>query len=138
MPSDPGIIKSGGELIRGQVAKLVTDSELIINRGRREGVEQGMTFYVLDPTTEHIMDPSTGEDLGGLKRVKARVTVVRVEDRISLAEKQDRFSALTGVAGLLAPSTSRLTISNPTAWPEGVIVGDPVEGVTSVTESRTA
>ena len=35
--------------IAGAVAKLITDTELAINKGRRDGVRRGMVFDILDP-----------------------------------------------------------------------------------------
>lgn len=113
--------------IEGLVAKIVTDDELLINKGNPDGVEVDMIFEVLDPRTQNVTDPQTGENLGSLERVKARVRVVEVGDRISLARiRPSRGSALSDAARIVSglPGTSRLTSE---VWPEGVERGDPVK-----------
>jgi hypothetical protein len=88
-------------LIRGQVAKVLTSRELVINRGARNGVELGMRFEVLDPNAEEVQDPETGEVLGSLRRPKATVKVVEVEDRLARAQtyRSRRFNVGGSGAG---------------------------------------
>lgn len=129
------------EPIRGQVARLITGDELIINRGLEHGVKVRMLFEVLDRLTEHVRDPETKEDLGSIRRVKATVRVTSVEQKLCLAVLH-RSSAGFGLgplgsaamlAGLFAPSTSVAGATGPKAptspstWAYGVAVGDPVE-----------
>jgi hypothetical protein len=72
-------------MIRGQVARVLTTRELVINRGNADGVGVGMRFAVLDPKADNIRDPETGEVLGSVSRPKVNVEVTRVEKRLSLA-----------------------------------------------------
>lgn len=72
-------------MIRGQVARVLTTRELVLNRGVSHGVKVGMRFAVLDPKAEHIKDPETGDELGSLYRPKVKVEVTRVEPRMSVA-----------------------------------------------------
>lgn len=44
-----------------------------------------MRFDILDPEGENIEDPETGEILGSLKRVKVRVEVIKVQEKLSVA-----------------------------------------------------
>jgi hypothetical protein len=113
----------------GRVIKLVTDDELILNLGKDHGVEPNMVFQVSDPKTEHVIDPKTGEDLGSIKRIKARVRIINVSQRISLA----RVSPLRGREGISysvdlimgeKPLSAKLTGDT---WPDGVSIDDPVE-----------
>jgi hypothetical protein len=71
--------------IRGQVAKVLTARELLINRGLDDGVRVGMRFSVLDPQTENVKDPETGRVLGSIARPKVVVEVTQVEPHLSLA-----------------------------------------------------
>src|SRR5262245_22245764 len=87
--------------IRGSVAKLVTSDELVINRGRSQGISVGMVFEVLDPATENVIDPETGEDLGSIRRVKAKVRVYKVEAKLSLARRVR--SGIGAIARLFEP-----------------------------------
>jgi hypothetical protein len=112
--------------ISGFVARIVTDDLLVINKGGADGVIENMIFDVLDPLTQNVRDPETGEDLGSIDRVKAQVYTIEVADRISIARiTPSRGSMFSDVARIVAgvPRTSKLTSE---IWPEGVKEGDPV------------
>jgi hypothetical protein len=80
------VLSLGGPThIRGLVAEVVSDRELILNRGSDDGVEEGMYFAVLNPDTIAVTDPESGEDLGGIKVVKITVQAVEVGPRLTLA-----------------------------------------------------
>lgn len=124
--------------IEGFVAQLVTDEQLLINVGERDGVREGMTFEVLDPRTMNVKDPVTGEDLGSLKRVKIRVVVTQVSERLSLARTRSSGSTLGAVSQLLSGARQRGSLTGD-KWPEGVERGDPVILAPSVsTETSSA
>lgn len=74
------------ERVRGAVAKIVSDREVILNRGTEHGLSSGDYVVVIDPDTQSVLDPETGDDLGGLKRIKAVLRVVEATPRISLAK----------------------------------------------------
>ena len=119
--------------LRGYVARLITDDELAINLGSRDGVKKDMTFSILDETTENITDPITGEDLGSIDRVKAQVKITTVSERLSLGliswptRRREGFPFDAGILMGPKPRSGKLTGSS---WPEGVKVGDPVIYVT--------
>lgn len=71
--------------IRGKVAKILNSTELIVNRGSDDGVTVGMRFAVLDPKTENIKDPETGEELGSIYRPKTEVEIVDVQPKLAVA-----------------------------------------------------
>ncbi|MHA7176179.1 hypothetical protein ACX80D_05945 [Arthrobacter sp. Sr24] len=79
-------MSESNDRISGKVAEVVSDRELILNRGKNHGVRKGMYFNILDPKTIGIKDPETGEDLGGIKRVKITVVAVEVAENITLAQ----------------------------------------------------
>src|SRR4051794_26480113 len=110
------------EPIRGTVARLITDDELVINRGFEEGVSEGMFFEVLDPLAMDVRDYQSGKVLGSLKRVKARIRVTQVGDHLSLCRAVNR-TGLGGVATLLSGGSRSLSGDS---WPDGVRSGDPV------------
>lgn len=110
------------ERIEGIVAKLVTDDELLINRGLIHGVEKGMEFAVLDPSTMDVKDPETGENLGSIVRTKARVVVTTVGERLALT----RISTSRGISAVASAMAGRTGVLTGDAWPEGVRVKDPV------------
>ena len=69
-------------MIEGKVARILNARELVINRGTEHGVEIGMRFEVLDPKSEDVADPDTGEVIGSVYRPKVNVEVVFLEPRM--------------------------------------------------------
>lgn len=71
-------------MITGSVARVVSDRELIINRGSEHGVTEGMIFKVLDAVPVEIIDPETQESLGAVQRVKVVVNAHEVSDKFTI------------------------------------------------------
>lgn len=74
-------ISWSGTVIRGG------DKDIIINRGTREGVSEGMVFRI--GQAEEIRDPDTGELLATDFKQKGLLKVTRVLEKICYAEKID-------------------------------------------------
>lgn len=73
-------------MIEGRVAQILNERELIINRGRKDGVTSGMRFAVLAVQPLEVTDPETGEPLGSVDRPKVRVMATHVQERLSICE----------------------------------------------------
>lgn len=75
------------EPIRGKVAKVLSDREIVMNIGNKHNVQRGMFFDIRAAGDSEIIDPDTGEVLGEIDRplVKARVKVTSVEDKFAVA-----------------------------------------------------
>lgn len=86
------------DMIQGKVAEVLTNRELLINRGSEDGVEIGMRFAVLNRRGVDVKDPDTGEPLGSAKVVKTVVKVVRIEGAHLSAART--FRTITGTPGL--------------------------------------
>jgi hypothetical protein len=130
-------------VIKGQVARILNARELVINRGRIDGVERGMRFAVMDAKGENVTDPETGKVLGSIHRPKVRVAVVQVEEHMSVARTYERIGGREGVASTL--SVSRALFGEPSrpvtlqtdeeVWAQldesqsYVKTGDPVEQI---------
>jgi hypothetical protein len=112
--------------IRGYVARLITDDELLLNVGSHDGVEQNMIFKILDPTTMEVTDPKTGENLGSIERVKAQVVIWDVSDRLSLAKVYPArgITGLSAAAAIISGAPKAASTSGK-AWPEDVRTSDP-------------
>jgi hypothetical protein len=74
--------------IEGKVAKILGNNEIVLNRGRSQGVRPGMVFEVFAPEGEEVWDPDTGETLGTVEDVKAKAEVTEVKDRLAVARLQ--------------------------------------------------
>lgn len=72
--------------IKGLVARVLNSRELVINKGRRDGVKVGMVFSVKDRKAEDIPDPETGEVLGSVNRPKVDVKIVSVEESLAIGK----------------------------------------------------
>ena len=75
--------------IEGKVAKILGNNEIVINRGRGQGVRQGMLFEIFAPEGEEVWDPDTGETLGTVEDVKAKAEVTEIKDRLAVARLQN-------------------------------------------------
>jgi hypothetical protein len=121
--------------LRGRVAKLITDEELVINIGSAYGVERGMIFDVLSKETEDIYDPVTLKKLGSIDRIKTRVRVTDVGDNLALAKiTTPRGNVISSAAQVMLGQSGQSTRMTPDIWPEGVQRGDPVRLVPRLPE----
>lgn len=99
--------------VEGQVAQVLNERELVINRGSSHGVEEGMRFAVLNRQGAHITDPETGESLGAVEVEKTLVKVVRVSDKLSVGRtfrtfRRGGFSPPDALQSLLAPARTEV------------------------------
>ena len=86
--------------VEGKVAKILGNNEIVINRGRGEGVRQGMLFEIFAPEGEEVWDPDTGETLGTVEDVKAKAEVTEVKDRLSVARLQGAETPFAGMGDM--------------------------------------
>ena len=139
------------EAITGQVARILTTRELVINRGSADGVQKRMIFEVLDPKGEDITDPDTGDTLGSIERPKIRVRVTDVEPRFCVARTYEYTAKNVGGYGsvfgnLLEPMQFRRTYktlkTSESTWEDldesqsFVKTGDPVREVLEPNEDE--
>ena len=95
-------------LIRGKVARVLNSREIALNIGSEHGVRKGMLFDVIDPKSEDIVDPDTGDIIGSLDRPKVRVRVVSVQNRLSVASTYKKERVNIGGAGIGTSAISQL------------------------------
>jgi len=129
--------------IEGQVARIIDESALIVNRGAKDGVSQGMRFAVL-VQVEDVVDPETGKSLGKWELVKGEVLASHVQDNMAICSPVPRpaspmadptytLSASMIEASLAAGSGGKLNVDRsqlsgrPAAGP--IRVGDLVRSV---------
>ena len=74
-------------MVRGKVARILSETQLVLNVGANHGVEHGMTFIIFEEG-EDVTDPDSGESLGLLEWVKAEVVVSHVQESLSIAESK--------------------------------------------------
>src|SRR5690606_21223482 len=71
--------------IEGQVARILSDRRVVINRGSADGVHEGMRFAVLSSAGLNIEDPETGRPIGSVEVAKTVVKVVSVNEHLAIA-----------------------------------------------------
>jgi hypothetical protein len=84
------------DLLRGKVARVLNDRELVINLGVKQGVIEGMLFDIQSQDEIDIMDPDTNELLGSTGRAKVRVRVTHVQEKLAVAQTYRKYSVRTG------------------------------------------
>ena len=78
--------------VEGKVAKVLGNSEIVLNRGSADGVRAGMVFEVFAPDGEEVWDPDTGETLGTVEDIKAQAEVTEVKERLAVARLKQSAS----------------------------------------------
>ena len=72
--------------IKGKVAKVLTERDLVINKGDADGVEVGMRFKVLNKNGTDIRDPDNPSHIiGTVEMTKVVVKVVSVQEHLAVA-----------------------------------------------------
>lgn len=89
--------------ITGKVAEIRPPYTVVINRGYKHGVEEGMRFVIYEEG-EELKDPDTDESLGNFEYVIARVKVNYVRENYSVAETYENdtidIGSLLDAAGM--------------------------------------
>ena len=88
-------VNQGVEFLEKQLEKLpwegtvisANEGKIIINRGSREGVEEGATFVV--GKAEELTDPDSGEILDTSMKKAGTVKVTQVKEKVSICEATD-------------------------------------------------
>lgn len=95
------------KLVEGVVAAILTERELVINRGYNDGVVAGMKFRVLSEQPFEVIDPQTQRSLGFIDREKVRVEASVVKERLSICRTYRRVgvkgNAVMSLVDLLGP-----------------------------------
>jgi hypothetical protein len=133
--------------IEGRVARILTDEGIVINRGSDHGVREGKRFVVFTELDE-VEDPESGDSLGKLELVKARIVASHVQERMAVctaepparpAEAEDpmhhtlssEMVAVSMLAGRREPGKLPVDRSAATGLPRAgpISVGDRVRSV---------
>jgi hypothetical protein len=72
-------------MILGQIARILSETEVVLNVGSLEQVKENMEFVIFSEG-ENITDPETGQDLGPIETVKGRLKVTHVMENMSRAK----------------------------------------------------
>ncbi|MHB1356194.1 MAG: hypothetical protein ACYCZF_09495 [Anaerolineae bacterium] len=78
----------------GKIIRIIDTRSVIINIGLIVGVRESTNFRVYS-ASDDIIDPSTGENLGKIVFVKARLVAVRVYPRFTIARSLSILEEVT-------------------------------------------
>ena len=105
--------------IRGKVARVLNDREIVLNIGTAKGVTVDMYFDVIDADELEIRDPDTNQLLGSIERSKIRVKVIHAQEKLSVAAchpyvsaRRLKSSGWTSSRGTLGPFAKSLLKSD--------------------------
>ena len=73
------------EKLSGAVIRILNDREVVLNRGRVDGLSDEVYIGVIDPETEDLVDPETGDNLGSIRRYKVALRVTQLSERLAIA-----------------------------------------------------
>ncbi len=94
--------------VTGKVIRILNDREVALNRGHNDGLKDGEYIGIVDPDTENLEDPETGESLGGIRRYKVALRVSRVSERAALAATYKTTTRNVGGSGALTNPLTRV------------------------------
>jgi hypothetical protein len=94
------------ELIRAKVARIISSTDLALNKGAEDGVEVGMKFAVLSDAGEEIRDPDTDEVLDSIQIAKTVVKIVYSAPRTSIGRTFRKHQS-SGIFSALGQGSTR-------------------------------
>lgn len=71
--------------IAGTVAKVLSDREVVLNRGAKDGVKIGDYIGIIDEEASKVPDPDTGDELGELTQFKTSLRITQLSESLSIA-----------------------------------------------------
>lgn len=81
--------------LKGKVAAILNERDLVVNLGSEAGVAEGMKFRVMGPDKD-IIDPGTAERLGSIPWEKIRVKIIEVNPRYSVGSTYETYRVAIG------------------------------------------
>lgn len=97
-----------------KVAKIISDTQIVINQGEANGIKEGTKYHIIDKKGEVVIDPENGSELGTLDILKAKVVVKTLYPNMAVCENADRYQSPLGFvarSGIMNPTN--LTSSQP-------------------------
>jgi hypothetical protein len=96
--------------IRGKIIRILDPKTVIINLGRKDGIQDSSVFSILgEPET--VVDPFSHEELGQVTVVKSRLGVSQVYDRMTIATTTWVETTLSKViTNLFGMETTRVNV----------------------------
>lgn len=71
-----------------KVVKIINEYKVVVNAGSQDFIREGAELEIFAPGKD-VIDPDTGENLGALDYVKAKLCVIDVFPKMSICENYD-------------------------------------------------
>ncbi|MCF2166069.1 hypothetical protein KV541_01490 [Halobacterium salinarum] len=84
----------------------MSDKDIVVNVGEEDGVVAEMEFIVYE-VGEVIEDPDTGEALGNVEHVKARVVPKHIQEKMTVMTSGETETKSKGLYGLTESSGTK-------------------------------
>ena len=99
------------DLVRAKVARIINNTDLALNKGSDDGVEEGMKFAILSDAGEDIRDPDTGEVLDSIQIAKTVVKVIHVSPRLAVGRTFRSYKSGGIFSAMSEPSVRQETLA---------------------------
>ena len=112
-------------MIEAKVAKVLSNREVVLNRGSSHGVTEGDKFDILGDHEIKIEDPDSNEMIGTIQGAKVRVIVRIVKERFCIAHTFESYKVNVGgvldvhqdsFASVIESLTGRWERYRPSKW----------------------
>ena len=91
------------EIFPATIARIITPTRIVINRGSEHGVKKGQKMLVYSLEENEVKDPNTGESLGHLEIYKGTGEIIHTQEKMSILES-DRDKYIEGFTKFLSAS----------------------------------
>ncbi|MEM8719918.1 MAG: hypothetical protein AAGE84_11500 [Cyanobacteria bacterium P01_G01_bin.39] len=78
--------QSKPKIFPATIARIITPTRIVINRGSEHGVKKGQKMLVYSLEENEIKDPNTGESLGHLEVYKGTGKIIHIQEKMSIIE----------------------------------------------------
>lgn len=106
-----------------KIVKIIDDSSVVINAGSSHGVKRGDELQVF-VVGEEILDIDTGESLGTLDTIKARLEIKEVYEKMSLCVNAETTTVSNFIYTNPFSKTTRLPLNVDMTQAEKVLVSE--------------
>ena len=86
MTSSTDRSQSKQKVFPATIARIISPTRIVINRGSEHGVKKGQQMLVYSLEENEIKDPNTGESLGYLEIYKGTGKIIHVQEKMSILE----------------------------------------------------
>ena len=96
-------------ILEAKIIKIISLTAVVINAGSKKDVKKGQKFQIIGKTsTDTVIDPDTGENLGCLDEIKGTVIATRVYPNMSILETPVHRKGFSPTAAQVAIASGTL------------------------------